>query len=134
LYHPVFSSALAQELDPRDLKVVLCIMDEGERRRVRDERNRRAEEGRPGLEAFTGAVRKGDSLPAWARQGLATTYPNIRADDCWVLVVGEQEPTPAFARRLAWHGGISVAVALVRFAWLWLGRLASDAMRSLSRK
>jgi len=106
---------------------VLCILDEWVRRGVRDDRNRRTEEGQPGLGEFTCAVRKGDSLPEWARNGLAATYPNIRPDDCWVLVVGEKEPTPAFAHHLAWHGGISSIASVAVFAWLWLRRQAGTS-------
>lgn len=125
LYHPVYPAGLGREPDPRDLKLVLCVMDEGERRRVRDDRDRRAGEGRPGLGEFTCAVREGDRLPDWARDELATAYPDILPDDCRVLVIGEKEPTPAFARHLAWHGGVSTAVAVVAFAWLWLRRPVS---------
>jgi hypothetical protein len=124
LYHPVYPAGLGREPDPRDLRLVLCVMDEGERRRVRDDRDRRAGGGRPGLGEFICAVRTGDGLPAWARGRLAAAYPNIRPDDCWVLVVGEKEPTPAFASHLAWHGGISVAAAAALFAWLWPRRQA----------
>lgn len=120
LYHPVYPAGLGREPDPRHLKLVVCVMDEGERRRVRDDRDGRTAEGRPGLGEFTCAVRAGDRLPGWARDGLAATYPGLRPDDCWVLVVGETEPTPAYARHLAWHGGISGVAAVVAFAWLWL--------------
>lgn len=122
LYHAVYPAGLGQEPEPRDLKLVLCIMDEGERRRVRDDRNRRTEEGRPGLDEFTCAVHKADRLPAWARTGLAATYPNIRLDDCWLLVIGEAEPTPAYARRLALYGGVASLSSILIFAWLWLRR------------
>jgi hypothetical protein len=97
---------------------------EGERRRVRDDRNRRAEEGLPGLGEFTCEVRTGERLPAWARDGLAATYPGIRPDDCRVLVIGEQEPTPAFARHLAWHGGVASVASVVVLAGLWFWRPA----------
>src|SRR5262245_60984082 len=53
LYHTVFSAALGREPDPRDLKLVLCVLVEGERRRIRDDRNQRAGEGRPALGEFT---------------------------------------------------------------------------------
>lgn len=124
LYHPIYPSGLAKEPDPGDLKLVLCIMEEGERRRVRDDRNRRTQEGQPGLSEFTCLVREGDSLPDWARSGLAANYPNIRPDRCWVLVVGENEPTPPLVRRLQWRGGISIAVSLAVLAWVWLRRQA----------
>jgi len=127
LYHPIYPAGRGREPDPRDLKLILCVMDEGERRRIRDDRNRRSEQGRQGLGEFTCAVRKGDSLPDWARNGLAATYPNIRPDDCWVLVVGEKEPTPAFAHHLAWHGGISSIASVAVFAWLWLRRQAGTS-------
>jgi hypothetical protein len=114
LYHPLYPAGLGKEPEPRDLKLILCVMDEMERRRVRDDRNRRNLLGQPGLSELTGEVRKGGGrLPGWARTGLTANYPGIRPDDCWVVTVGDREPTPAYARRLAWHGGVSTTAGVV---------------------
>src|SRR5262249_16793556 len=36
LYHPLYSVHLIKEPPPRDLRLILCIDDETERRRIRD--------------------------------------------------------------------------------------------------
>jgi hypothetical protein len=122
LYHPLYPSGLGKEPEPRDFRLILRVMDEMERRRVRDDRDQRKLGGRPGLSEFTCEVRKGAGhLPGWARSGLTASYPGIRPDDCWVVTVGEGEPTPAYARRLAWHGVGSLLGAGAMFVvwWVW---------------
>src|SRR5689334_16722242 len=37
LYHPLYSARLAKAPQPRDLAVLLCLTDEMERRRIRDD-------------------------------------------------------------------------------------------------
>src|SRR5689334_23035897 len=49
MYHPLYEAHQPQEPPPRDLALVLCIMDEMERRRIRDDSNQRKQLGQPGL-------------------------------------------------------------------------------------
>jgi hypothetical protein len=120
MYHPVYAAGLPQEPAPRDLALIVCIMDEHERRRIRDDRDRRKQAGQPGLSGLTCAVQKGtEKLPPWAREGLWAKYPGIQLANCWVLTVGANEPTPARARTMLWHGLVTLpaGVALGWLAW-----------------
>jgi hypothetical protein len=108
MYHPFYAATLPQEPAPRDLNLILCIMDEMDRRRIRDDRNQRQQLGQPGLSELTGAITQGAApLPQWAREGLRDQYPGIALDKCWVLTVGLYEPTVMRAERLRWHGLVS---------------------------
>jgi hypothetical protein len=121
MYHPVYAVGLNVEPAPRDLKLILCILDEAERRRIRDARNAAEQQGQRGLGDLVGAVAKADGLPQWARSRLRATYPDIRLDDCWVVTVGADEPTPRRAERLFWVGlgATLAALALACGWWLW---------------
>jgi hypothetical protein len=119
LYHPFYAAHLPQEPAPRELALVLCIMDEAERRRIRDERDHRKRLGQPGLGELTGEVKKrADQLQPWVRDGLAAKYPGIQLATCWVVTVGQDEPTANSARQLTWYGIGSVLVAgAMIFGW-----------------
>jgi len=62
LYHPLYSASLPAAPQPRDLALVLCITDEMERCRLRDDRNQRERLGQSALSAFTCEVGKGTRL------------------------------------------------------------------------
>jgi hypothetical protein len=121
MYHPLYAAHLKQEPPPGELVLVLCIMDEMERRRIRDDRTERQQIGRPGLSELTGEVKSGDHLPVWARHGLKTNFPGIPLAKCRVLIVGEYEPTAARATRLLCYGIVSTVAACVLFcSWrIW---------------
>ena len=125
MYHPLYAAHLDQEPDSRGLRVILCIMDEMERRRIRDDRDEHKRQGRSALSAFTCEVRKaGGSLPPWARQRLAQEYRGLPLDHCWVVIVGEDEPTAAWATELFWHGLASLLGAAAMLLGWSMGRRA----------
>ena len=121
MYHPLYAADLQQEPQPREFRLILGIMDETERRRIRDDGNKHKQLGKPGLSELTGAVTKGGALPPWVQKGFAEKYPGIRLDNCWVLTVGGYEPTSQRAERLQWHGiGCTLAAtALILGWWFW---------------
>jgi hypothetical protein len=121
MYHPLYAAQL-QEPDAHDLRLILCIMDEVERRRIRDDRNQRQQLGQPGLGELTGEVKSGaDHLPLWARQGLTENYRGLPLDKCWVVIVGCYEPTALRAASSQQHAIVSllVAAALLLAWWIW---------------
>jgi hypothetical protein len=125
MYHPLYAAHLDQEPDPRGLRVILCIMDEMERRRIRDDRDEHKRQGRPGLSAFTCEVRASSGkLPNWARQRLAQEYRGLPLDHCWVVIVGEDEPTAARATEQFWHGLVSLLGAAAMLLGWSMGRCA----------
>jgi hypothetical protein len=122
MYHPIYAAHVQQEPDPHDLRLVLCIMDEMERRRVRDDRSQRQQLGQPGLSELTGEVKSGvDQLPPWARRGLTEKYRGLPLDNCWVVIVGRYEPTAMRAASFLGHGVVSLGVAAVLLVgwWIW---------------
>jgi hypothetical protein len=129
MYHPVYASHHNAEPPPRDLKLILCILDEHERRRIRDARNAAEQQGRRELGELTGAVSKANALPRWARSGLGVQYPGIRLDDCWFVTVGDGEPTAARAEWLLLLGlGCALAaLALGGGWWVWRRRASAVA-------
>ena len=126
MYHPFYAANLVQEPAPRDLNLILCIMDEMDRRRVRDDRKQRQQLGQPGLSELTGEVTQGAAqLPSWARQGLRGQFPGIALGQCWVLTVGRYEPTMMRAERLRWHGLLSASAGgVLLLGWLVWRRAA----------
>jgi hypothetical protein len=136
MYHPIYQAQLQQEPDPHDLRLVLCVMDEMERRRVRDDRDHRQQLGQPGLSELTGEVKTGAAhLPPWARRGLMEKYRGLPLDTCWVVIVGLYEPTALRAASFQRHGVISLLVAVVLFLgwWVWsrstTGAIETDAKK-----
>jgi hypothetical protein len=96
---------LPEAPQPRDLALVLCITDEMERRRLRDDRNQRERLGQSGMSAFTCEVGNGaERLPAWARDGLKAQFPGIQPGGCWVVTVSGYEPTADRAAQYVRHG------------------------------
>ncbi|HEV3083403.1 MAG TPA: hypothetical protein VGY66_26705 [Gemmataceae bacterium] len=120
MYHPLYDANLVQEPAPRDLNLILCIMDEMDRRRIRDDRKQRQQLGQPGLSELTGEVTQGAAqLPPWAREGLRDQFPGIALGQCWVLTVGRYEPTMMRAERLRWHGLLSASAGgVLLLGWL----------------
>jgi len=130
MYHPLYGAAHAQEPEPPDLALVLCIMDERERQRLRDDSKERQQLGQPGLSVFTGeVVKRADRLPQWARDGLREKYPGVVLGKCWVVTVGLQEPTERRAHTL-WCYGI---VASLAGGTLLVGWLAWRPARAVKR-
>jgi hypothetical protein len=126
LYHPFYAANLPQEPAPRDLNLILCIMDEMERRRIRDDRKQRQQLGQPGLSELTGEVTQGAAqLPPWAREGLRDQFPGIALGQCRVLTVGRYEPTVMRAEGLRWHGFLSASAGgVLLLGWLAWRRTA----------
>src|SRR5262249_2988618 len=89
MYHPLYAAHLLQEPQPCDLTLILGIMDETERRRVRDDCNRRKQLGQPGLSELVGEVTKGAALPPWVNQRFAGKFPGIKPDKWWVISNGQ---------------------------------------------
>jgi hypothetical protein len=122
MYHPLYPAHLAQEPRPAALGLVLCILAETDRRRIRDDRNERQRLGQLGLSELTIEVcKRADAIPLWARNGLPAQYPGIQLANCWVATVGNDEPTAERAARLQWHGigATSAAAAALVVGWLW---------------
>jgi hypothetical protein len=126
MYHPIYAANLAQEPAPRELSLILCIMDEMDRRRIRDDRKQRQQLGQPGLSELTGEVTQGAAqLPRWAREGLRDQFPGIALGQCWVLTVGRYEPTVMRAERLRWDGFLSASAGgVLLLGWLVWRRAA----------
>jgi hypothetical protein len=126
LYHPLYAAHLPQEPRPRDLTLILGIMDETERRRVRDDCNQRKQLGQPGLSELTGEVSRGADLPQWVTQRFTEKYPGISLEKCWVITVGRYEPTASRASQLLWHGiGSTTTAGVLILAWWFWRRLES---------
>jgi hypothetical protein len=133
LYHPLYSASLREVPRPRDVALLLCITDEMERRRLRDDWNRRERLGQSGLSAFTCEVGRGERLPAWARDGLKAEFPGIQPDGCWVVTLSGYEPTADRAAQYLRHGvgsGLAATALLLGWGiWLWR-RLRSEGSHS----
>jgi hypothetical protein len=131
LYHPLYAAHLPQEPEPPDLTLILGIMDETERRWVRDECNRRKQLGQPGLSELTGEITKGAALPRWAAERFAEKYPGIQLDKCWIITIGHYEPTANRASHLMSHGIWSTAGATVLILawWLWRRSRSRDEVK-----
>jgi hypothetical protein len=122
MYHPLYPANLNQEPKARDLGLILCIMDEMARRRIRDDSKERKKLGQPGLSDLTVAATRGvDKVPKWAQTGLREKYRGINLAKCWIVTVGEDEPTFAWARSLLWRGVLCLAAGggmmLSWFVW-----------------
>ena len=125
LYHPLYSASLPKPPQPRDLAVLLCLTDEMERRRMRDDWKGRERLGQAGLSAFTCEVGKGaERLPKWARDGLKAQFPGIQPDGCWVATVSGYEPTADRAEQFQRHGiGSGLAAIALLLGWgIWRWR------------
>jgi hypothetical protein len=118
MYHPLYPANLEEAPAPRDLALILCVMDELERRRIRDARNEQNQQGQAGLGEVTGAITSGQELPAWARQGFAATYPGMPLARCWVITIGKDEPTDLRAGKLMTHG-IMATLASCSMCVVW---------------
>jgi hypothetical protein len=133
MYHPLYPAELKDEPAPRDLSLILCILDEMERRRIRDTRNEQDRLGRAGLGELTGAVASANNLPRWAKQGFATKYPGIPLAQCWVITIGQDEPTELRADKLLVHGIVAVlAAGAMIVCWTLWQRLVSRSSKSSS--
>jgi hypothetical protein len=131
LYHPLYSVSLPKPPQPRDLAVVLCLTDEMERRRLRDDWKQRERLGQVGLSAFTCEVGRGAKLlPAWARDGLKAQFPGIQPSGCWVVTVSGYEPT---ADRAAQYLTFAMASArgLPRRHFCWAGDFGIGSGRAV---
>jgi len=119
LYHPVYPAARAKEPPAIELNLVLGVLDETDRRRVRDDRNEREKQGKPGLSPLIVEVSlTADRLPAWAQEGLANNYRGILLSRCRVVTIGVDEPTPANAQHLQWRGFGFTALGVMLLGWL----------------
>jgi hypothetical protein len=132
LYHPLYSATLPKPPQPRNVGVVLCITDEMERRRIRDDWKGRERLGLPGLSAFACEVgRGGGRLPKWASDGLKANFPGIQPNDCWVVTLSGYEPTADRATLYFCHGigsGLAATALLLYWGnWRWRrGRAVSQ--------
>jgi hypothetical protein len=106
MYHLLHAANLKQEPAPRDLTLILAIMEEMARRRIRDDRNQRQQAG---LSPLTAEAKRGGE--SWAREGLRANFPGIVLGKCWITTVGNHEPTLERAQQLWRHGLWSTAAA-----------------------
>jgi hypothetical protein len=132
MYHPLYPANLKEEPAPRDLSLIVCIMDELERRRIRDVRNQQHQLGQAGLGELTGAVTAGADLPPWARQGFADKYPGIPLAQCWIITIGRHEPTELRAQKLMNHGILATLAACGMILCWCIWHIASKASSSSS--
>ncbi|HKA08184.1 MAG TPA: hypothetical protein VKD71_13075 [Gemmataceae bacterium] len=118
LYHPIYSAASAKEPAALQLRLILGVLDETDRRRVRDDRNERQADGRAGLSRLTVELKTtGDRLPDWAQKGLADKYPGIPLGQCYVVTIGGDEPTAAHAKGLQWRGVGLAILGVIILGW-----------------
>jgi hypothetical protein len=135
LYHPFCSADLKQDPAPHDLDLILCILGESQRRRIRDQRDHRRRLGRPGLGELTVEVNDdAGELPPWAREGLTANYPGIRLARCRVVTVGRGEPTADRANRWWWYGiGSLTAAGAMILGWRLRRRTAEEPIEAPRR-
>jgi len=132
MYHPLYPANLKEEPAPRDLTLIVCILDELERRRIRDVRNEQHQLGQAGLGELTGSITSGRDLPAWARQGFAAKYPGIPLAQCWVITVGKDEPTSLRADTLMTHGILATLAGFGMILCWWMWRRIARKVSSIS--
>jgi hypothetical protein len=118
MYLPIYSARLAKEPEPRDLTLLLEILDS----RDRDRLLARPDVGELTCELWTRA----DKLDRWVCDGLAAKYPGIRVKNCRVLSVGLHEPTEIKAGRIWSYAIVSSVSGGVLLCWLvWRRALAA---------
>jgi hypothetical protein len=118
LYHPIYPAAKAKDPPAVELSLVLGVLDESDRRRVRDDRNQRQTLGQPGLSPLTVEVTgTADQLPAWAQEGLANNYRGILLSRCRVVTIGLDEPTAVHAQHLQWRGVGFAVLGVIILGW-----------------
>jgi hypothetical protein len=129
LYHPIYSAANAKEPPAVEFTLILGILDESDRRRVRVDWNQRQTKGLTGVGRLTVKVTQtADQLPAWAQEGLANNYRGILLSRCRVVTIGLDEPTAAHARRLQWLGILYSVGGLITLCWCgWIIRVRSSS-------
>jgi hypothetical protein len=104
MYLPIYSARLAQEPQPRELVLLLEILDDRDRDRLL---------GRPDVGELTCEIWTPiDSLDPWVREALAAKYPGIKLANCRVLSVGLHEPTVIKADRAWWYGIVSFLIGI----------------------
>jgi hypothetical protein len=87
LVQPVYSARLARPPEPQELALLLRITDDQEKDELI---------GQPGTVEFTCAVSKGvRKVDAGIARALEDKYPSIQLARCWLLTVGNLEPTAA---------------------------------------
>jgi hypothetical protein len=102
LCQPVYSAGLGQEPKPSKLTLLLRITDDRDRERLI---------GQPGVVEFTCGVYRGvGQIDPGIVTGLEKKYPGIRPADCWVLTVGNLEPTVSRARSIRWDGIVALLI------------------------
>jgi len=129
LYHPIYPAAKAKEPPAVELSLILGILDESDRRRVRDDRNERQTLGQAGVSPLTVEVTTtADQLPAWAQEGLANNYRGILVSRCRVVTIGLDEPTAAHSRQLQLCGIGFTVFGLITLGWCaWHLRVRSQS-------
>ena len=117
MYLPIYSERLGQEPQPRQLALLLEILDDRDRENLL---------GRPDVGELTCELwTPVDRLDPWVREVLATKYPGIQLAKCRVLSVGLHEPTVLKAYRSTWFGLESFFLGTIMLAWLIWPRLRS---------
>jgi hypothetical protein len=115
LCQPVCSAGLGQEPKPPELRLLL---------RITDDRDREKLIGQSGVVEFTCGVQRGVSqIDPGIVSGLEKNYPGLRSADCWVLTVGNLEPTAARAQSIWWDGIVALLIGGVALlgALAWFG-------------
>ena len=113
MYIPVFSTKLKKEPPAADLKLLLEVLDDRDRKRLLEQ----AKVGKLTVELW----RDVQALDPWVGNRLATTYPGIQLANCRVISVGLHEPSEVHAQRELWDGiGMLVFATACQFGWrIW---------------
>jgi len=118
LYHPIYAAGNAKQPPAVELKLILGVFDETDRRRLRDDRDQRQVHRQTGFSPIVIEVSTtADQLPDWAQEGLAKGYPGIVLSRCRVVTIGLDEPTEAHARHLQWRGLGLTALGVIMLGW-----------------
>jgi hypothetical protein len=110
MYLPIHSARLRQEPRPRELTLLLEILDDRDSERLLAQ----PDVGELTCELWTRA----DQLDPWVREGLAAKYPGIQLKKCRVLSVGLHEPTIPKAQRIWWDAIVSLVLGATILVWV----------------
>ena len=110
MYLPIYSSRLPQEPWPRDLAILLEILDDRDRERLLAQ----PDVGELTCEIWT----RVDQIDTGFHEVIAAKYPGIQLKKCRVVSVGLHEPTVLKAQRIRQDAIVSFVLGGALLGWL----------------